>query len=164
MINFRYVFGPLLAFYLGVSACSPSETEAVITYSDPYRLSHDECHDFLQSIESLYDEGQAGNPYATLCRLTAHNGRQHYDPLEDLYLLYRIEGIEPEGLDERIRALDRRLIATKIRNWHDLNDFLEPVEGRNWRGCLKYDPIAHELITRGRDPEIPHEFDDCLPR
>ena len=164
MLNFVYRLFAAIFLISGLVACSRNEPENETTYSDPYRLTAERCRELFPPDSDLWALTQAGNADVIRCTMTVHRGRQHYDPLQDLYLLYRIEGIEPEGLDERIRALDRREIATKIGNWHDLNDFLEPIEDRNWRGCLKFDPVARELITRGRDPDVPHEFDDCLPK
>lgn len=148
----------------GLNACSETEPATNQPLSDPYRLTSEECHELFPSTELFLIGQRDGNPDAIRCYMTWSGYREAYDPLQDLYLLYRIEAIEPEGLDERIRALDRREIATKIRNWHSLNDYLEPVEDRNWRGCAIYDPIARELITRGRDPDVPHESDHCLPK
>ena len=101
-----------------------------------------------------------GDPDAILCGLGFEWGRGiESAEMQLLYRYYRATGMEPEGLDERIRRIDRRQLYLRLLNWHDFSPELTMFE-IDARRCPIFDDIATELLLRAE----PSENMRCLPR
>ena len=104
-----------------------------------------------------------GDTEAARCGLAIAGERaSDFERLRAYYLIYRLEGFEPEGLDTIVRARDRQILAAELRNHHNFIEALEPFPDHWWSllGCTAYDALARELLLRAR----PSEDMECLPR
>lgn len=69
---------------------------------------------------------EAGDPDAMRCFLSLRDVEPNSFSLR--YRMYRIEGVEPEGLDQIVRSHDRLELATRIAVVHGLADELEEIK------------------------------------
>ena len=122
--------------------------------------------DCVQTYQSdggtMTDAFLGGDPQAARCliALNSERGELQAEAFEYRYLIYRVEGIEPEGLDQIVRAMDRQVLAAMIGNAHHAIDGLDPIDSHPWTGCPRYDRPALALLLRaplGEDT-------NCLPR
>ena len=110
--------------------------------------------------DAIWDEGDTE---AARCGLAIAGERAlESQRLRAYYLIYRLEGFEPEGLDAIVRARDRQVFAAELRNYHNFIEALEPFPDHWWSllGCTAYDAPARELLLRTQ----PSEDMECLPR
>lgn len=164
-----------------MTACSNPETTQKV-YSDPYDMTVDECYE-LYPVEgmlrdtddnAMVDDKRQGEPLAIRCIMIIAKEVGRAPEFWDYYALYRVEGIEPEGLDAMVRALPRNELAVEIRVLHDLLDYLDPIEWEyrwapNMRSglpslrlyCKQYDEVIVELLERAQPATEP---DPCLPK
>ena len=116
--------------------------------------------DYGGSGARLNEAKVRGDEAAMLCTLALIEGPgRDGEKLRLLYRLYRMREVEPEGLDARVRAMDRQELAARLRNAHMFSPELSSFESGMF-GCPRYDPIARDLILRAR----PSEDMSCLPR
>lgn len=141
-------------------ACDAKDIRQDRAVSDPLSIPLSECLERYRENEDIGAAIEAGDTHAIRCMLVIQEGSRPDDSFRLRYFLYRLEGVEPEGLDEIVRDMDRRSLAAKLGNEHMFTGFLEPF-GFDRRGCPLYDPVARELLLRARPPE---EDDPCLPR
>lgn len=150
----------LLAFAsLMLNGCGVQVAEPSRPISDPLSIPLSECLERYHENEDIGAAIEAGDTHVIRCMLVIQEGSRPDDSFRLRYFLYRLEGVEPEGLDEIVRDMDRRSLAAKLGNEHMFTGFLEPF-GFDRRGCPSYDPVARELLLRARPPE---EDDPCLP-
>ena len=116
--------------------------------------------DYGGSGARLHEAKVRGEEAAMLCTLALIEGPgRDAEKLELLYRLYRMRGVEPEGLDARARAMDRQELAAWLRIFHRFSPELSLFESGMF-GCPQYDAVARDLILRARPSEDRH----CLPR
>lgn len=121
-----------------------------------------DCRDIYTSEERVEAVMVRGDTEAARCGLALF-GSDTPEPIrfEAYYLIYRLEGFEPEGLDAMVRAMEREHLAARLRNYHDFTEPLEPFPEPWWAlGCPVYDAPAQNLLLRTR----PSENMECLPR
>jgi hypothetical protein len=110
--------------------------------------------------DAVWDEG---DPEAARCGL-AISGEHALESerLRAYYLIYRLEGFKPEGLDAIVRARDRQVFAAELRNYHNFIEALEPFPDHRWSllGCPIYDAPARELLLRTQ-PNRPRTWSAC---
>jgi len=130
------------ALALLITACSPDDAPPP-ALSSPFPDDPAAC-DALTAQGWLDDYIQEGDTLAMRCMLAIRDVEP--DSFILRYLLYRIEGIEPEGLDEIVRASERLDLAARIANIHGMHDFLGEIPFR--RGCRAFDATDRELLSR----------------
>ena len=110
----------------------------------------------------LFKAERNGDTQAVRCTLALNYDQtlEDFQYLELYYMIYRLEGVEPEGLDAIVRRMDRQELATKLRLLHDFETWLEPFARHWWTFCTVYDRPARELLRRS----IPSEDMSCMPR
>ncbi|MGJ3231983.1 MAG: hypothetical protein ACFE0P_09305 [Oceanicaulis sp.] len=132
---------------LALAACgAPGETVAPTPPDErtsPYAPDGERCNDELARGE-IDDLIQAGDTSAMRCFLSLRDVEP--DSFNLRYLIYRIEGVEPEGLDDLVRERDRLELGARLSNLHAMHPSLEPFEFRG--GCKRYDAVARELLSR----------------
>lgn len=143
-----------------LTACGGEERAEPRPLSDPLSIPLSECLDHYAPDEDMSALIDHGDTNAIRCMLVIEDGARPTDSLRLRYYLLRLEGVEPEGLDEIVRSMDRVRLSYFLANEHQFTDFLSEFD-RNRRGCTIYDPVARELLLRARPPE---ERDTCLPR
>ncbi len=142
-----------------LAACGEDTAPPVRTLSLP---EWDDCRDIYTSEERVEAVMVRGDTQAARCGLALF-GPDAPEPMrfEAYYLIYRLDGFEPEGLDALARAMDREHLAARLRNIHDFTVPLAPFPEPWWAlGCPVYDALARELLLRAR----PSEDMECLPR
>ncbi len=65
----------------------------------------------------ISDRMEAGDPDVMRCFLSIRDLEP--DSFNLRYRIYRIEGVEPEGLDELVRGRSRQDLAARPANLHD---------------------------------------------
>lgn len=143
-----------------LSACSGNASAEPRTLSDPVSIPVSECLDHYAPDEDISALIDKGDTHAMRCMLAIQEGANPHDSLRLRYYLLRLEGIEPEGLDEIVRSMERRRLAYFLEAEHEFTDFLSEFDVDRRTGCTVYDPVAHDLLLRARPPE---ERDECLP-
>jgi hypothetical protein len=127
---------------LALAACS-AEDPPVRDLSSPYPSDPQVC-DEKRADGPLYELIYAGDTEAMRCFLAFRDAEP--DSFNLRYLMYRLEGVEPEGLDELVRGHDRLRPAARIANIHGRHDTLEDIPFRG--GCTGFDAPARELLSR----------------
>lgn len=127
---------------LALAACS-AEDPPVRELSSPYPSDPQVC-DEKRADGLLYQRINEGDTEAMRCFLAIRDVET--DSFELRYLMYRLEGVEPEGLDELVRGHDRLRLAARIANIHGIHDALEEIPFRG--GCRAFDAPARELLSR----------------
>jgi hypothetical protein len=138
-----------------IVACGPVDTHTVTPAderSSPFTDDFAACLDGLTG-EDWFEGEQAGDPALIRCVLTSQD--QAPISFNHRYLLYRIEGVEPEGLDAIVRGHGRVELAARIVNLHERYDYLGPVEFQSATGCRMFDATARELLSRTPPPPEP---------
>lgn len=125
-----------------LAACS-AEDPPVRDLSSPYPSDPQVC-DEKRADGRLAERMHAGDTEAMRCFLAIRDVEP--DSFNLRYLMYRLEGVEPEGLDELVRGHHRLRLAARIANIHGMNDFLGEIPFR--RGCRAFDSTDRELLSR----------------
>jgi len=132
---------------LALAACGAPGDAVTPTPPDqrtsPYAPDGEYCNDDMARGE-IDDLIQAGDTAAMRCFLSLRDVEP--DAFNLRYLIYRIEGVEPEGLDEIVRSHGRLELGARLSGVHGMHPSLEPFgfEG----GCRRYDAVARELLSR----------------
>jgi hypothetical protein len=121
-------------------AVTPTPPEA---RTSPYAPDGEACNDDMARGE-VGERIDAGDPDAMRCFLSLRDVEP--DSFNLRYLIYRIEGVEPEGLDEIVRTQDRLRLGARLSGIHAMHPSLEPFDFVG--GCRAYDPVARELLSR----------------
>lgn len=142
----------LLALSCSVlAACGPSDGGFEPTPPDqrtsPYAEDRARCQDRYAPGE-LMEREEAADPAALRCLLSLRD--REPDSFDLRYRLYRIEGVEPEGLDALVRDRTRENLSLKLANVHNLYPELETVEFARESACRAFDPVARELLSRAQ--------------
>jgi len=130
------------AVTLVLAACG-AEDPPVRELSSPYPSDPQVC-DEKRADGLLYQRINEGDTEAMRCFLAIRDVEP--DSFNLRYLMYRLEGVEPEGLDELVRGHDRLRLAARIANIHGMNDFLGEIPFRG--GCTGFDATDRELLSR----------------
>jgi hypothetical protein len=148
-----------------VAACSNPKRPDPVEPSDPYSFSFDDCMKHFGETPGVVSAARSrGDPLAIRCLISAGRDEGREPDFFAFYSLYRIEGVEPEGLNEMVSAKPRDELASLLRIIHGMYDYLEPFEfaWNNWFDyCTQYDEVATELLRRAKPPE---KTNACLPR
>lgn len=137
------------------AACGPFDTHtatAPSARSSPFTGDMQACLDGVTG-DDWFEGRYAGDPAMIRCRLTS----QDAEPVSfnNRYLLYRIEGVEPEGLDAIVRRHSRSELAARIVNLHERYDYLDAVQFSPFSGCRMFDAAARDLLSRTPPPPEP---------
>jgi hypothetical protein len=130
------------AAVLVLAACG-ADDPPVRELSSPYPSDPQVC-DEKRADGRLVERMHAGDTEAMRCFLAIRDVEP--DSFNLRYLMYRLEGVEPEGLDELVRGQDRLRLAARIANIHGRYDTLEDIPFRG--GCTGFDAPARELLSR----------------
>ncbi len=138
-----------------IAACGPFDAH---TATPPSERSSPFTDDFPACLDGVtgddWFEGRYnGDPAMIRCRLTS----QDLEPISfnHRYLLYRIEGVEPEGLDAIVRGHSRVELASRIVNLHERYEYLDTVAFAPMSGCRMFDAMARDLLSRTPPPPEP---------
>jgi hypothetical protein len=115
--------------------------------SSPYAEDGARCQD-RYAFGELMEREDAADPAALRCLLSIRD--REPDSFDLRYRLYRIEGVEPEGLDALVRDRTRESLSLKLANVHNLYPELETVEFARGSACRAFDPVARELLSRAQ--------------
>ena len=145
--------GLAIVLALILAACGPSgdgyEPTPPDERSSPYAEDGARCQDRYARGELMKREN-AADPAAFRCLLSIRD-REPY-AFHIRYRLYRVEGVEPEGLDDLVRDQSREDLSLRLANVHNLYPELAPVEFAPGSACRMFDPVARELLSRA-EPE-----------
>lgn len=139
---------------LALAACGPSDGGFEPTPPEqrgsPYAPDGERCTEGLKQGE-LTDRMDSGDPDALRCFLSIRDVEP--DSFNLRYRIYRIEGVEPEGLDALVRSRTREELSIDLANLHNGSTELDPVEFAPGSACRMFDPVARELLSRIDNPE-----------
>ncbi|MEQ8403716.1 MAG: hypothetical protein RKE49_01370 [Oceanicaulis sp.] len=142
------------ALALLLSGCGPPDGGFEPTPPDqrssPYAEDGARCQDRYARGE-LMEREDAADPAALRCLLSIRDLEP--DAFNLRYRLYRIEGVEPEGLDALVRSRTRRELAADLANLHGRYPELAPADFHPMSGCRMYDSVARELLQRTPAPQ-----------
>jgi hypothetical protein len=134
-----------------LAACGPPDGGFEPTPPDqrssPYAEDGARCQDRYARGELMKRE-DAADPAALRCLLSIRDLEP--DSFNLRYRLYRIEGVEPEGLDELVRNHTREALSIRLENAHLLYPELAGVESAPGSACRMFDPVARELLSRAQ--------------
>ncbi|MGX6649080.1 hypothetical protein ACWCOP_14180 [Maricaulaceae bacterium MS644] len=135
--SFKSVRLALSAFAL--ASCGPSDGGFELTppreRSSPYAEDGARCQD-RYAFGELMEREDAADPAALRCLLSIRDREpDSFDLRYRLYRLYRIEGVEPEGLDALVRDRTRESLSLKLATVHTLYPALETVEFARGSAC-----------------------------
>ena len=137
------------------AACGPFDTHTATEPSERSSPFTDDLPAYLDGVtgDDWFEGEQVGDTTMIRCRLTS----QDLEPISfnHRYLLYRIEGIEPEGLDAIVRGHSRVELASRIVNLHERYEYLDAVEFAPMSGCRMFDAMARDLLSRTPPPPEP---------
>lgn len=155
MSRVQRVKSGLLAFSVfALAACGPSDGGFEPTppgqRTSPHAPEGMWCTKGMERGE-ISDRMEAGDPDAMRCFLSIRDLEPYSFNLR--YRIYRIEGVEPEGLDELVRGRSREELSIDLANLHNRVPELEPVAFAPGSSCRMFDPAARELLSRTPPPQ-----------
>ena len=132
-----------------VSACGGTSEEVTPTppeaRTSPYAPDGEACNDNMARGE-VGERIDSGDPDAMRCFLSLRDLEP--DSFNLRYRIYRIEGVEPQGLDEIVRGHDRLELASRLLAVHQMSPELDVIERHRQTACRMFDPVMRELLSR----------------